>query len=220
MCIRWSHTSPPLKQKQRSTHEPVRHPSERVQRGAQQLKKKKKKTLTKRRWRAREAALLYVAPNLSRSNYYARNSRGGSTPLLVCATGTGYVRNFIISRVTSSSINGSTVSSTVFFFFFFFTFQKNNHPSDRVWQSEVRSDRFKICFVWFEETIEEKKKRKKKKKTTIYVRAIKRKKMPRAFLITHRRYNGVEEEFDGSGRGTTLTLAFVIVTLNIFRLSH
>lgn len=138
MCIRWSHTSPPLKQKQRSTHEPVRHPSERVQRGAQQLKKKKKKTLTKRRWRAREAALLYVAPNLSRSNYYARNSRGGSTPLLVCATGTGYVRNFIISRVTSSSINGSRYFIHGIFFFFFFS------PFKRIITPVIVCDKVKL----------------------------------------------------------------------------
>jgi len=33
--------------------------------------------------------------------------------------------------------------------------------------------------------------------------------MPRAFLITHRRYNGVEEEITGSERGMLLILHFV-----------
>lgn len=32
----------------------------------------------------------------------------------------------------------------------------------------------------------------------------KTRKMPRAFLITHRRYNGAEEEIGGSERGTSL----------------
>lgn len=39
-------------------------------------------------------------------------------------------------------------------------------------------------------------------------------KMPRAFLITHRRYNGVEEEITGSERGMLLTWRAVTLIKN------